>query len=448
MAYRGITELRSAKEEIELVDWQIDIIKKCRDNPEYFIFNYVYTLTKENEMKLMESRPRQLAEISVLQSERFIKADWYRQSGFTTIVLAYFLWKAIFTPNLIMTYCARKRAYAQEMFDIHIRKAIQCLPYWLQPGVKTWTEHTVTFKNGSAITARPAERLSIGGYASDYLFIDEFGWLTDNKMLELTQTELVCAKNSAKRHVIIGNAQIFGAQSEANTLYWKNCDIPFHYSLNLWKANTDEEKAFEKEMRLRLGDRNFEKEYVGITPGNGTNEREPVLFAREIDGLPDPLRNTRWRAICYSNKADWDLLNNPLAVTSVIPRAVSFNEKCYPGLILRCMDMEGTPVSAMDLSGFVIVDVEYYDFQFGKCVGKVRYRCLSLSSMVESDALSYTSASGASILYTDVKLIVLQRGNADGDADLSIDFEKCLSYDGAADRRSAISKWLEDNVVL
>ena len=45
MSYRGYHNLRSAKEEITLEPWQEEELKKCADDPEYFIRNYCYINT-------------------------------------------------------------------------------------------------------------------------------------------------------------------------------------------------------------------------------------------------------------------------------------------------------------------------------------------------------------------------------------------------------------------
>ena len=445
MPYRGIENLKSADEEVELTQEQLNTFKLCQNDPYLFINTFVQTTSKDGT-HLLKPSPRQRAELDVLQNQRFVKSDWYRQSGYTTIVLSYFLWKAMFTPNLVLTYCAPKKAQAYAEFDLHIRQAILSLPYAIQPGIKTWTEHTVTFKNGSSILARPADQKSIAGFASDYLFIDEFGWLTDKKMLELTQSEFVCMKHSARRHLILANSQIFSAHSEANTLYWKNCDIPFYASVNTWCAKTKEEEEFEQDMRKRMGDKAFEAEYVGIKKDP---EKKKLFWAEKIDSLPDLVKKNHWKATFHSQKADWTWIQDNMAVTSFANSQVEFNGYRYPGVILGVSEYEGHPVSGMDLGGLVNVDIEYFDWQYGKSAGKVRYKCLALPSMVEAASLDYGESDHKPLTST-IKLIVVERlGLTYEKADVpETTYEEICHYRCINNCRESISSWLESNVKL
>ena len=440
--YRGIKNLKSASEEIKLTAEDENLLTLCSKDPAFFIFEYVRTVDQNGHDTMMETSLRRRAELDTLENQRFIKSDWYRQSGYTTLVLSYFLWKAMFTPGLIFTYCAPKKAQAYYEFETHIRKAILALPYWMQPGVTEWTEHTVSFKNGSTIRARVAEYGSIAGVASDYLFVDDFGFLTDKKMLELTETEFKCAKNRAKSHLILGKAQVFGNHSEANTLYWKNCDIPFYVSMNVWKAESDADKEFEQEKRKALGDKVFEKEYVG------TQVEKKTTFASLIDTLPDAIRKTRWKATFHSKADGWKWLEDHLVVSSVCTEDVKFNDKNYPGLTIRSIELEGFPTASLNLGGIVTVDINYYTWELGDTAGIVRYKCLCLPSMVYGGALEY-SGSAKDIVMSTIKLIIIDRLDADEElVDYDTTLEDIRTFSGSNDTRDSISDWLEANVRL
>jgi len=440
MPYRGINNLKAADEELKLTEEQLAILKKCAVDPEYFIFNYVHTNTRDSGMRILEDRPRQRAEIAKLQSERFIKGDWYRQSGFTTIVLSYLLWKAMFTPDLVITYCTTKKDYAYDMFQLHVRDVIQALPYWMQPGLKEWTQHTVRFVNGSRLNARTACRDSLSGFTNDYVFIDDFGWLTDAKMRELTNTEFVCAKSRAKSHLILGKAQDFGRGSDANAMYWEHCDIPFAHSVYRWEASTDEDSQFEKDMRARIGDRAFEREYLGKSR---KEDKDMPEWVSRLETIGDPIKTTRWRAAVYSRKQDWKWLIDNMSVLELAHAKVSVGGKEYPGLELRCYNYEGHPVESLDLEGFVDVEAEFFTWNLGESAGKVKYRCLCLPSLVETDRLAYNDSS-AKVLYSTVRLVVLGKG---GDGVPTGDIQDVRGYNGMSGIGAVIA-WLYDHVEL
>ena len=155
MAYRGYHNLRSAKEEIELTEFQQYELDKCKASAEYFIRNYCYIDTKDNGKQLFDLRPRQAQLLQELDNNRFIKGDWYRQSGFTTTCLAYLMWKMIFTDNpLLILYMHDTNDECKGGFT-KFREMYINLPYWMQPGVRAWSNTNVELRNRSRIMAMP-----------------------------------------------------------------------------------------------------------------------------------------------------------------------------------------------------------------------------------------------------------------------------------------------------
>lgn len=447
MSYRGIKELRGAGEKVDLTEERRAILKRCAEDPEYFIMNYYRVNNRYGEGQLLQDRPRQIAEISTLQNSRYIKGDWYRQSGFTTIVLAYFVWKAVFTPNAVLLYTAPKRTQVLEPFDGFVRNPIKTLPYWMQPGIEAWTEDAVVFGNGSRIVSDVTRADAFRGNSPEYIFIDNFGWTSDSKLVEIVATVLPTLKDSAKVHLVLGSAQRFGAHTEANTLFWKDCKMPFVISEYVWKAETDEEREFEREQRERIGDAAFEEQYIGRLPGSSIQAEE---ILKRIDTLPDIMRRSKWAVGFRSDKEHWKWLEEHFAVHTVETRQVEFNGREYLGLMLVCNDYEGYPVSGMDLGGIVDVDIRHFDWEYGKDAGTVRYRCLCLPSMVQAGTLTYMPVEKQN-LETEVRLIVLDRCLLTEGCRLERmpkvsldDMRKCNGKYG----HDAISAWLDVNAVL
>ena len=263
MAYRGYHNLRSAKEEIELTEFQQYELDKCKASAEYFIRNYCYIDTRDNGWQLFNLRPRQAQELKNMRENRFIKADWYRQSGHSTTVLAYMLWDTVFSKKVhLNVYLGEKDGRCKEEFakvrDMYIR-----LPYWMQPGVKAWTNELIALSTGGRIMARIAKADCIRTLAPDITFIDEFGFLTDNRAVDLVQSVIPTIMSSTSKRLIFGNSHKFGLQTPFNLEFWKNNEKHFFVSENTWDTDTQHDEEWAKAERVKLGNTTFEHFYCG-----------------------------------------------------------------------------------------------------------------------------------------------------------------------------------------
>ena len=260
--YRGIHNLRSVDDDVTITNEQLQELKKCSADPVYFFENYCYISSRDGWHKF-RPRKRQLEEIPALESEKMIKSDWYRQSGYTTLVLSFMLWKAMFKGNTACLYMIPKKEHAYANFNEIVRRMYLALPIWLQPGVKEWTEQLVRFANGSIFCARAASADNAAGIGWDYVFIDEFGWIKDKAMVEIVNSMFPCYQSSARKHLILGQSHRFGRQTPANLLFWKNTTLPFHVSEFTWDQDDRLDENWATERRAWIGDKNFEKEYCG-----------------------------------------------------------------------------------------------------------------------------------------------------------------------------------------
>ena len=261
--YRGYYNLRSADDEVTLTEYQINEIIKCSTDVEYFLRNYCYVHTRDNGMQLFPLRPRQQEELPVLNNEKMIKSDWYRQSGYTTLVMAYLLWKVLFTPNLACLYMIPKKELAYENFHEKVRLVYISLPFWMQRGVKEWTKQGIKLDNGSIFYARAASADNAMGIGWDYIFIDEFGWIKDKAMMEIVNSLFPCINASKKAHLILAQSHRFGRQTPANLLFWKNTTLPFYVSEFTWDQDERLDEKWAETEKSRIGYKNFEHQYCG-----------------------------------------------------------------------------------------------------------------------------------------------------------------------------------------
>lgn len=81
MSFNGITNLRDRNEYVRMEPWQLEEIKKCANDPLYFIENYIYINTKDDGMQIFKLREYQKEVINKYNDNRFVCLKFPRQSG-------------------------------------------------------------------------------------------------------------------------------------------------------------------------------------------------------------------------------------------------------------------------------------------------------------------------------------------------------------------------------
>lgn len=455
MGYRGNDQLRPATEEISLLPWQQEEIMKCADDPEYFIRNYCYIHTKDAGMQLFNLRPRQAQELKNMQEHRFIKGDWYRQAGYSTTVLAYMLWDTIFseTPHLNV-YMGEKEDRAKEEF-YKVKQMYINLPYWMQPGVKHWTNEAICMTDGRRFIATVPSPDTVRGFSPYILFVDDFGLYTDNRALNLVQSVFPTIMSGNSMHLITGSSHKFGNQTPFNLTFWKNSEKHFFVSENTWDTDTQHDEEWARAERQKIGDFKFERFYCGkivqdVIDQPDKEEPPKIFWASKIDQIPDLIRRTRWNAKFHSRNEDWETINDHLSVINMAHESVEYLGRSYPALRFFVRNDEGMIPTAMFLEGYVTVDINIYDQNLGNIVATTRYRCLCLRSLIQPDPLVYEGDS-PKYMNTVITLIVLDTcpiiEGAGGMRELpdeadEISLNRILREQSG--RRAAISEFLED----
>ena len=414
MGYRGNDQLRPATEEISLLPWQQEEIMKCADDPEYFIRNYCYIHTKDAGMQLFNLRPRQVQELKNMQEHRFIKGDWYRQSGYSTTVLAYMLWDTIFseTPHFNV-YMGEKEDRAKEEF-YKVKQMYINLPYWMQPGVKHWTNEAICMTDGRRFIATVPSPDTVRGFSPYILFVDDFGLYTDNRALNLVQSVFPTIMSGNSMHLITGSSHKFGNQTPFNLTFWKNSEKHFFVSENTWDTDTQHDEEWARAERQKIGDFKFERFYCGkivqdVMDSGKKDEPAPIPFwAGAIDRIPDLIRRSRWNVKFHSRRKDWETLNEHLSVYYMWHTEVEYYGKKYPALKFGIRNDEGAVASAMDLEGYVTADLNIFDWKLGKQVAGTRYECVCLNSLITPEILGYEDEK-PEYWRTELALIIMDR---------------------------------------
>ena len=175
---------------------------KCRDNPIYFIKNYMTIVNIDRGLMKFELWPFQEELIRGLEKHRFCIVKCPRQSGKSQTSLAYMLHYILFNDQKNVAILANKGATARELLG-RLQMAYEKLPMFLQQGVSEWNKGSVFLENGSRILASSTSSSAIRGYSFNLIFLDEFAFIQQNMAEEFFNSVYPTISSGQTSKVII-----------------------------------------------------------------------------------------------------------------------------------------------------------------------------------------------------------------------------------------------------
>jgi hypothetical protein len=154
----------------------IDEFKKCREDPVYFISNYIKVTHPVRGLVPFKLYPFQHDILNALEGHRFNILRKFRQAGCTTISAAYSLWMVIFQKHKQIVILSKGDAESTEVLD-RIKLMYEELPSFLQPGIVEDNKHTMKLRTNSVIKSRPSGKQSGRSLAGSLLIIDEAAFI-------------------------------------------------------------------------------------------------------------------------------------------------------------------------------------------------------------------------------------------------------------------------------
>lgn len=179
LGFRNNPNLRPAGAKISYTHDMIAEYIKCKNNPIYFISNYVKVVHPDRGVVNMELYEYQQKMVDTYHDNRKVVFLTSRQQGKTTVSAAYFIWFIVFNDNKTVAVLANKQQTADEIMS-RIRMAYENLPKWLQQGVVSWNKRSIELENGSKIFGSATSSSAIRGKSISILYIDEYGFVENN----------------------------------------------------------------------------------------------------------------------------------------------------------------------------------------------------------------------------------------------------------------------------
>lgn len=162
VTFRSNPHLRPAGTVIQYTDEMINELIKCKQDPIYFIENYVKIIHVDKGLVPFKLFDYQKEMIRAYHENRKVLTMLFRQAGKTQTSAAFICWFILFNDNKNCAVLANKMAQAREVI-YRIETAYENLPKWMQQGVKTWNKGSLELENGSRVFCAATSASGIRG---------------------------------------------------------------------------------------------------------------------------------------------------------------------------------------------------------------------------------------------------------------------------------------------
>jgi Terminase large subunit, T4likevirus-type, N-terminal/Terminase RNaseH-like domain len=277
--YLGNQNILLAGQNYKYTQWEIDEFVKCSKDIHHFIKNYMKVVHIDKGLVPFDLYPYQVKIVDTMVKERFVIGKLPRQSGKTTMTVAYLLWYALFNPNSNIAILAHRANTARELFG-KLRLAYEHLPKFLQAGIAPggWNKGSIRLGNGSQIKADATSSGSIRGEAYNIIFLDEFAFVKNNMAEEFINSVYPTISSGKTSKVII-----FSTPKGTNHFYemWEEAVkgesgfVPVYIN---WDEVPGRDEKWKKEQIAKIGKRSWNQEFECQFIGSSTSLLEPEFM--------------------------------------------------------------------------------------------------------------------------------------------------------------------------
>ena len=117
ISYLGNPNLKKKNIPISFTQEQVDEFILCKDDPVYFIKNYIKIVTVDEGLVDFELWDFQEEMINKFNSDRFVICKMPRQTGKSTTIIAYLLHYVLFNEDVKVAILANKGVTARELLS-------------------------------------------------------------------------------------------------------------------------------------------------------------------------------------------------------------------------------------------------------------------------------------------------------------------------------------------
>lgn len=390
--YLGNPRLKKVGISVSYTENEIREVMRCREDPIYFIENYMKVITLDDGFKRVDLYPFQKEAIGKINDNRMVILKAGRQIGKTTMVVGYILWYILFNEDKFVAILANKAKTSREILN-RVKLAYEALPVWLQQGVKTWNKGDIELENNSRIMAESTASTAIRGFAINLLYLDEFAFVPSN-IAEEFFTSVYPTISSGKTSKIL----ISSTPNGMNHFYkmWteavENSNGFAHIEAN-WRSIPGRTQAWADNERRVLGEQKYLQEVECKFMGSSgtlisSTALENLAFVQPIhlsdNGIkiyeqPNENHNyalvadtSRGRGIDYSGFIVIDVSQIPYRLVATY-KDNEISPLVYPGIIKKVATYYNSAFVLVEINdnGQQVVDSLFEDYEYENILSSV-----------------------------------------------------------------------------
>ena len=179
VSYHGNPNLKPLAYQHDFTKEEIKEYLKCKEDPVYFIENYVKIITLDQGLQPFKLYDCQKEKVDVIMNNRRVVLMEGRQQGKTVTAAACILHYTIFEEDKTVAIMANKSAAAREVLNRY-QIMYENLPLWMQQGVRVWNKGDVELENNSKVLTAATTAAAIRGKSVNWLYIDEAAIIPNN----------------------------------------------------------------------------------------------------------------------------------------------------------------------------------------------------------------------------------------------------------------------------
>lgn len=255
--------LKRSNVEIEYDLKMIQELERCKNDPIYFIENYVYIKGMKGKalFKLFDYQ-KEMIKNYMTHSRNIVLAS--RQVGKTETSAAYILWFAIFHEEKTILIASNKSDNAKEIIG-KVVYAYEELPDWIKPGIdeNTWNKFSLQFENRSRIMAATTAVDTGRGLSIDLLYVDELAFVKAHIQDQFFTSILPTLASRVDGKMIIsstpnGDNNLFATLWRAAEAKIKDA---FFATFVPWYSVPGRDEKYKAKMIAQFGERKWRQEF-------------------------------------------------------------------------------------------------------------------------------------------------------------------------------------------
>ena len=261
VSYHGNPNLKPLAYQHDFTKEEIQEYVKCKEDPKYFIENYVKIVTLDKGLQPFKLFDCQKGKVDLIMKERKVILMEGRQQGKTVTAAACILHYTIFQEDKTVAIMANKASAAREVLNRY-QIMYENLPLWMQQGVRVWNKGDVELENNSKVLTAATTAAAIRGKSVNWLYIDEAAIIPNNIADEFFTSVYPTISAGETTKILLTSTPLgynhfwkFWNESEKGENGFENMFIPYY------EIPGRDEKWLEEQKNL-LGEVKFNQEVM------------------------------------------------------------------------------------------------------------------------------------------------------------------------------------------